>query len=801
MTFKLPVAGFKTSLTQRAETTSTIFYLDSVLDDAGNTISGTKGFLIDEGETNEETIIGTVSGSTLITCLRGISPTDGISEVTALKKVHRKNATIKITSHPYLIEIIRALNGTTQFDADNIMAYDAAPAFTPGSNQLGTIKYMDDLALNGAPDASETTKGLFEAADSTEMAAGDDTGTTTAPLAVRPSKLAEVIQKGSYLYFVEDGSGADDAYVGVMTPAITAYTAGMVVVGKLTVANAGACTLDLGGGAVAIKKWIAGALTDLETNDIAANYTGIFEYDGTYFVLLATSAGQLSQAQITTLIANSAYFTAPYTQGVKTSFTTGEAVAAGDYLGVSAADTAVRYSPTSIAPTYDQTSVLAAVEAFPGGGSVAQQGRFLKLSSSLSAFFYQESGAALMRVGRIPITASTGAVGTIAVGSALTTGVTPATTHDAVAMDSTRALVCSSKANSFSAGVLDLTSTVSAGTTAAIDTSNVSEGFCEYISDSHVLFFSRDTSLQILQFAKYTCSSTTLSASATGIVYSGWSAKTWKLKGVRRFGTSAYFLFIIQNATNSRAEALIAHYDTATSTFDVVGTPLALPSSQQLDATAGIYNAVFAECSDTQMIVACPTNSTDGVYLLVYRSDATSTIPLFGTINSMATRGDDLNYSLTKVNAREAFLNSQNSTTLTVRLIEINAAGTDLVTRASTTRTTAATSVSLSTGTASACFQASPTRMGLIALDTNSDLNGGTGTLTLTPPAGVADTAAAISTSVAVTTSGYSASTTGLTAVKKYFADWGGLLTLEDNGTPDKIGVTKDTGELILKSW
>lgn len=91
--------------------------------------------------------------------------------------------------------------------------------------------------------------------------------------------------------------------------------------------------------------------------------------------------------------------------------------------------------------------------------------------------------------------------------------------------------------------------------------------------------------------------------------------------------------------------------------------------------------------------------------------------------------------------------------------------------------------------------------MGLIALDTNSDLNGGTGTLTLTPPAGVADTAVAISTSVAVTTSGYSASTTGLTAVKKYFADWGGLLTLEDNGTPDKIGVTKDTGELILKSW
>ena len=35
----------------------------------------------------------------------------------------------------------------------------------------------------------------------------------------------------------------------------------------------------------------------------------------------------------------------------------------------------------------------------------------------------------------------------------------------------------------------------------------------------------------------------------------------------------------------------------------------------------------------------------------------------------------------------------------------------------------------------------------------------------------------------------------------KYYADIGGLLTTDDNEGPDKVGVTKDTDEIILKAW
>jgi hypothetical protein len=291
MAFNLPVASFKSFITGRIATTDVTILVDSMLDDVGTVLSGVKGFVIDEGTDSEEVVIGTCATTGLTGCLRGISPTDGLTEVTALKKVHLKNATIKISTHPYLVRVIRALNGTDGFDATALLKYASAATLTPGSQQLATVAYADGLAIAGAPDASATSKGIVEIATAAEVAAGDDTGTTTAPLAVLPSALASTIQSGSYLYAVEDGTGSDDTYTATLTPSLTAYTAGMTIVVKLTVANTTACTLNINSlGAKTIKKWVSGALADLETGDIAANYTGIFEYDGTYFVLVSSSA-------------------------------------------------------------------------------------------------------------------------------------------------------------------------------------------------------------------------------------------------------------------------------------------------------------------------------------------------------------------------------------------------------------------------------------------------------------------------------------------------------------------------------
>lgn len=145
MSIILPVAGFKTTLTSRVTATGTTIYIDSVVDDAGNNLSGTFGFIIDEGDPTEETIIGTIdaASSRLISCVRGVSPTDGTTEVAALQSPHRKKATIKISDHPYLLLAIRALNGT---DATGGVMKNPSSRTISHARHLVDKEYADALA-------------------------------------------------------------------------------------------------------------------------------------------------------------------------------------------------------------------------------------------------------------------------------------------------------------------------------------------------------------------------------------------------------------------------------------------------------------------------------------------------------------------------------------------------------------------------------------------------------------------------------------------------------------------------------
>lgn len=638
MAFNLPVASFKTTITSRIESTDATINLDSVLDDAGNNLSGVKGFLIDEGTSDEETIIGTVdaAGSRLTTCIRGISPTDGISSVTSLKKAHRKNATIKITAHPYLLEILRALNGTTQFDADNIMAYDAAPAFTPGSNQIPTIKYIDDIALNGSPDGAEATKGIFEAATSAEVAAGDDSGSTTAPTVVRPSKLAEVIQKGSYLYAVEDGSGADDAYVAALVPAITAGTAGAIYVVKLTVANAGACTLDLGFGAVAIKKWIAGALTDLETNDIAANYTGIFEYDGTYFVLLATSAGQLTQAQISTLIANSAFFTAPYNQPIRRSITAAEDLLAGEVVAVHSSGavlsnmTAFETQGTAVTTNDDIT-----------GNAMRMHSGVVNGSSSYAII--TGSGVVCNRIWRVQYTASTGAVASLTVKdlSEGDAGATNTYANNRATMLATDKMFI---AYQFGAATYTIRAKIytpssdAEGTEVLIVSPGSTMGQIMSImpvSATEVVILYTDS--VGVKYVQCTISGTTITVGASGTL-----VVAANLQGVtcaRQFGSSGYYLIAYHSDATSRVNYVLASY--AGGVFAGATTPAELSSTT---TSTSVVSTELESLSDTKMM-ALARLSTDVKAFIFTRTAGAVAVDSGTTIVSSVDSSEAVSYA------------------------------------------------------------------------------------------------------------------------------------------------------------
>lgn len=278
-----PITRYTTSLAAKILSTDTSLTLESATDDAGNAISGVVGLTIDN-----EDIIGTKSGTSVTGCLRGVDPQDGTTERTALKADHQRGASVKVTTSPFLSIVYRLVNGTEGFP--NKLSYASAPTFTTGTDII-TKTYADGLALASAVQATTSAVGYVELPTAAELTSGAATGGTGAGLAATPALTAAQIQSGSWLYAVEDGTGSDDTYTASLTPALTAYAAGQIVLVKFTVANTGACTVNLNSlGAKDIQKYVAGALAALETGDIVANQTCLLYYDGTRFVLINPSA-------------------------------------------------------------------------------------------------------------------------------------------------------------------------------------------------------------------------------------------------------------------------------------------------------------------------------------------------------------------------------------------------------------------------------------------------------------------------------------------------------------------------------
>lgn len=108
-------------------------------------------------------------------------------------------------------------------------------------------------------------------------------------------------QRGQEIYAAT--ATGNDTYVITLSPVPAAYVNGMVFSFKTDVANTGAATLNVNSlGAINIQKGVAGALTALETGDLAANYIAhvIYNSTGPVFELL-NPATLISAANATTL--------------------------------------------------------------------------------------------------------------------------------------------------------------------------------------------------------------------------------------------------------------------------------------------------------------------------------------------------------------------------------------------------------------------------------------------------------------------------------------------------------------------
>ncbi|MCK9319583.1 hypothetical protein, partial [Methanoculleus sp.] len=102
------VAKFSTVLSVGISDVATSMVLESITTRDGEPLDGgLYAFVIDRGLENEEFVIGTLAETGVFTFLvRGVSYIDGATSIPANIFAHRKGATIEITAHPVLTELV-----------------------------------------------------------------------------------------------------------------------------------------------------------------------------------------------------------------------------------------------------------------------------------------------------------------------------------------------------------------------------------------------------------------------------------------------------------------------------------------------------------------------------------------------------------------------------------------------------------------------------------------------------------------------------------------------------------------------
>lgn len=148
------IADFETQLATALAVGGTSFTLASATDDDGVALpNGLYYFTVDSGISNKEYLAGTLSG-TSVTSVVSVSR-QGV-ETSGAARAHRVGASVLLT---------------------DFATYK---------------KYMDEIALVSAPDASQTVKGVVETATLAEVRARTGTGGTGAALAVTPDVMDDL---------------------------------------------------------------------------------------------------------------------------------------------------------------------------------------------------------------------------------------------------------------------------------------------------------------------------------------------------------------------------------------------------------------------------------------------------------------------------------------------------------------------------------------------------------------------------------------------------------------------------------
>lgn len=240
---------------------------------------------------------GVLTGVSHVSMVAPYTETSGLSEAHAAGEV----VIIQTNSPAFYNELANKQNdetvaGTWTFTETALPRSSASHSYVAGEEEyFATKRYVDGVALSGAPDASTTQKGVVEEATAAELTAGTAAGGTSARLFTNPSTLAAHIQSGAWLFASTGGTAS--AITATFTPAITALTHGMTLcVHNTTANNAGATFNPNGLGAKALYKYAGGSAIAVEANDMKAlyHYILLYDLDADVFLLVNPSNGTLT---------------------------------------------------------------------------------------------------------------------------------------------------------------------------------------------------------------------------------------------------------------------------------------------------------------------------------------------------------------------------------------------------------------------------------------------------------------------------------------------------------------------------
>lgn len=225
------IAFFETTLASAISSSATSFTLTSATDKDGTTLaSSTYAFVIDEGSSNEEIVVADCTATACTNASRGVSVRTGNTEVTALKKAHRRGASVKITDAPILPLLTRISRGEEGLPSASYYNSTVSTSSFSNDQQLVSKGYVDYLAFNGAGviDALETTKGVVELATTLEQASSTLSG-SSGPLVLQAKNATSTYNAataGLKVVVTQNNGKIDDNFLSTPSASTT--------IGKLT---------------------------------------------------------------------------------------------------------------------------------------------------------------------------------------------------------------------------------------------------------------------------------------------------------------------------------------------------------------------------------------------------------------------------------------------------------------------------------------------------------------------------------------------------------------------------------------